>query len=147
MTDDNTDTLMLKILKSVRTIAVVGASNKSHRASFGVMQFLQARGYRCIPVNPRLAGETLLGEKVFATLKDVPIAVDMADLFVNSDIAGEQSDVAVELGIPVVWMQLGVINTAAADRAREAGTIVIMDHCPAQEWQRLGLPDSIDEFD
>ena len=143
--ESNMDELMRTVLQSVKTIAVVGASDKPHRAAFGVMQFLQARGYRCIPVNPRLAGKQLSGEEVYANLAEIPEPVDMADLFVNSELAGLQSDAALAAGIKVIWMQLGVINEAAAQRAREAGATVIMDHCPAQEWRRLGLPDSIAE--
>jgi predicted CoA-binding protein len=131
--------LMRDILLSVKTIAVVGASDKPSRASHGVMKFLQHKGYRCIPVNPRLAGDTLLGETVCASLADIPIPIDMADLFVNSKLAGAMTDEAIAIGAKVIWMQLGVINEAAAERARTAGLKVVMDHCPAQEWERLGL--------
>lgn len=137
MTDS--DTTMLNILATAKTIAVVGASNKSHRASYGVMKFLQGKGFRCIPVSPRLAGQELLGETVYADLADIPVPIDMVDLFVNSEIAGVVTDTAIAMGARAVWMQLGVINEAAAERARAAGLAVIMDHCPAQEWSRLGL--------
>jgi hypothetical protein len=133
------DELMLEILTSSKTIAVIGASDKSHRASYGVMQFLQDKGFRCIPVSPRLAGQTLLGEKVYASLAEIPEPVDMVDMFINSDAAGALTDDAIAIGAKAVWMQLGVINEAAAERARAAGLKVIMDHCPAQEWNRLGL--------
>jgi predicted CoA-binding protein len=130
---------MRDILRRVKTIAVVGASDRAHRASYGVMQFLQGKGYRCIPVSRRLAGKTLLGETAYEKLADIPDPVDMVDLFVKSELAGPVTDEAIAIGARVVWMQLGVINEAAAARARSAGLQVIMDHCPAQEWRRLGL--------
>jgi predicted CoA-binding protein len=131
--------LMLEILTSSKTIAVIGASDKAHRASYGVMQFLQSKGFRCIPVSPRLAGQTLLGEKVYASLADIPESVDLVDMFINSEAAGPLTDDAIAIGAKAVWMQLGVINEAAAERARAAGLMIVMDHCPAQEWSRLGL--------
>ena len=137
--DTDLDQQMRDILRRVGTIAVVGASDKAHRASYGVMQFLQGKGYRCIPVSKRLAGKTLLGETAYGKLADIPEPVDMVDLFVNSELAGPVTDEAIAIGAKVVWMQLGVINDAAAARARAAGLQVIMDHCPAQEWRRLGL--------
>jgi predicted CoA-binding protein len=142
MNDSTTTEYMRDILKQTRTIAVVGASDKPDRAAYGVMKFLQAKGFRCIPVNPRLAGKTLLGEKVYASLGEIPERVDMVDLFVNSALAGPATDEAIAIGASAVWMQLGVINEAAAERARQAGLQVVMDHCPAQEWGRLGLDAS-----
>jgi predicted CoA-binding protein len=139
MNDSTTIEVMRDILAKAKTIAVVGASDKAHRASHGVMQFLQEKGFRCIPVSPRLAGKILLGEKVYASLKDIPEPVDMVDLFVNSELAGPMTDDAIAIGASAVWMQLGVINETAAEKARAAGLQVVMDHCPAQEWGRLGL--------
>lgn len=133
------DQIMRDILQSTRTIAIVGASDKAHRASYGVMKFLQEKGYRCIPVSPRLSGGELLGEVVYSTLRDIPLAVDMVDMFVNSELAGHVTDEAIAIGAKAVWMQLGVVNENAAARARDAGLRVVMDHCPAQEWTRLGL--------
>lgn len=137
MTDVNAD--MRTALGEAKTIAVVGASDKAHRASHGVMQFLQNKGYRCIPVSPRLAGNTLLGETVYASLADIPEPVDMVDLFVNSSLAGDVTDEAIAIGAKSVWMQLNVVDQDAAERARAAGLTVVMDRCPAQEWGTLDL--------
>ena len=133
------DQLIRDTLGRVKTIAVVGASNKTHRASYGVMRFLQAHGYRCLPVNPKLAGQTLLGEIVHADLKSIGEPVDMVDVFRNSMDAGPVVDEAIWIGATVVWMQLGVINAEAAERGCAAGLTVIMDRCPAIEIPRLGL--------
>ena len=135
----NEQQLMRDILTSSRTIAVIGASDKAHRASHGVMRFLQDKGFRCIPVSPRLAGQELLGETVYATLADIPEPIDMVDMFINSEAAGKLTDDAINIGAKAVWMQLGVINEAAAERARSAGLSIVMDRCPAQEWAALGL--------
>lgn len=132
--------LMREILLESRTIAVVGASDKPHRPVHGVMQFLQDKGYRCIPVSPRLAGSELLGETVYGRLQDIPDPVDMVDMFVNSQAVGALTDDAISIGAKSVWMQLGVSDDAAAERARTAGLKVVMNHCPAQEWSGLGLP-------
>jgi hypothetical protein len=127
------------LLESVRTIAVVGASNKRHRASFGVMNFLIGQGYDCTPVSPRLAGQEILGRKVHADLASLPGPVDMVDVFRNSAEAGAVVDEAIVTGARAVWLQLGVIDEAAAQRARAAGLTVVMDRCPAIEIPRLGL--------
>lgn len=133
------DELIADTLRRVKTIAVVGASDKPHRASHGVMRFLQGRGYRCIPVNPKLAGQTLLGEIVHADLRSITESVDMVDVFRNSTDAGPVVDEAIGIGAKVVWMQLGVVNPGAAERGCAAGLTVIMDRCPAIEIPRLGL--------
>ena len=133
------DDAIRTVLTSVKTIAVVGASDKKNRPVYGVMQFLQRQGYRCIPVNPRLAGETLMGEQVFANLRDIPEHVDMVDVFRRSEDVGEITDDAIAIGTKVLWMQLGVVDEAAALRAKEAGLAVIMNRCPAIEFPRLKL--------
>lgn len=139
MPTDATADLMRALLRDAETIAIVGASAKPERASHGVMKFLQGKGYRCIPVNPGLAGQTLLGEPVVADLHAIEVPVDIVDVFRNSAAAGEVVADAIAIGAGAVWMQLGVVNEAAATQAEAAGLKVIMDHCPAQEWARLDM--------
>ncbi len=139
MADSTPDSVIIETLRTARTIAVVGASPKSHRASHRVMGFLQGKGYRCIPVNPKHAGEILLGETVYPDLASIPVRVDLVDVFRNSEAAGPVVDEAVAIDAKGVWMQLGVVNEAAAGRGRKAGLTVIMDRCPAIEWGRLSL--------
>lgn len=140
----NPDTLA--ILKRTTTIAMVGASDNDDRPSYGVMRFLQQRNFRIIPVNPLLAGKEIRGEKVYATLADVPAPIDMVDIFRRSELAGEAVDEAIanaaRLGLQTVWLQIGVIDEAAAARARAAGLTVVMDKCPALEWLRYLEPNS-----
>jgi predicted CoA-binding protein len=135
----NDDELIRQLLERVRTIAVVGASTKPGRASGGVMRFLQGCGYRCLPVNPQFAGQQLLGETVHADLASLPGPVDLVDIFRNSEAAAAAVDEAIAIGAPAVWLQLGVINEAAASRARAAGLTVVMDRCPAIDIPRLGI--------
>jgi predicted CoA-binding protein len=133
------DEVMRAALREARTIAVVGASDKTDRPVYGVTKFLMSKGFRCIPVNPRLAGQKILGATVYGSLREIPEPVDMVDLFVNAERAGPVVAEAIAVGAKTVWMQLGVINEAAAEQARAAGLRVVMDHCPAQEWSRLGM--------
>ncbi len=124
-----------KLLRSAKTIAVVGLSSKYERPSNGVAQYLQSSGYRIIPVNPN---ETqVLGEKSYARLEDVPEKIDIVDIFRRSELVPEVVDAAIRMGARAVWMQQGVINEPAAESARKAGLFVIMDHCIAQELHKL----------
>ena len=127
------------LLKTSRTVALVGASARPERDSYTVMSFLQAQGYRVIPVNPGLAGQTLLGETVVGTLADIKDPIDIVDIFRNSDATGQIIDQAIGVGASAVWMQLDVINPQGADRAEAAGLKVVMDRCPKIEIPRLGL--------
>lgn len=127
------------ILEQVQTIALVGASEKVSRPSHEVMVYLQERGYRVLPVNPRLAGQTLLGETVVASLNELEETVDMVDVFLAPERTDAVIDQAIALGIPVLWLQIGVINEAGAARAEAAGLKVVMDRCPKQEIPRLGV--------
>lgn len=131
------DALIRRILKDVKTIAVVGASTSQMRPSFFVMLYMQKKGYRIIPVNPRYAGETLLCETVVASLGDLPEPPDMVQIFRRSEDAGPIADDAVRIGAKVVWMQLGVRDDEAAKRVRAAGREVVMDRCPKIEYGRL----------
>jgi predicted CoA-binding protein len=133
-----TDAELRDILTSVKTIALVGWSPKADRPSHRVAAYLVGRGYRVIPVNPGQAGQVALGEVVRATLAEAG-PVDMVDIFRRSEEAGAVVDAAIAAGAKVVWMQLGVIDNAAAARARAAGLQVVMDRCPAIEIPRLGL--------
>jgi uncharacterized protein len=127
------------LLTSVETIALVGASAKPERASNSVMAFLLAHGYRVIPVNPGLGGQRILDQAVVERLSDIGEPIDLVDIFRNSDAAGDSVDEAVAIGAKAVWMQLGVINQDAAERAEAAGLKVVMDHCPKIEIARLGI--------
>lgn len=134
-----TDDEIRDILTTVKTIAMVGASDRPNRASYGVMRLLQSKGYRVIPVSPRLVGQDLMGAKVYATLSDIPDKVDMVDVFRRLEDVGGVVDEAIRIGARVVWLQLGLVDEDAAARARAAGLRVVMNRCPAIEMPRLGL--------
>ena len=129
-----------ELLRNARTIAVVGASDRPDRPSYGVMKFLQEWGYRVLPVNPQITGEHVLGEFVWRELAQIGIPIDIVDIFRRPEMAMEAVEQAIFVGAKAVWMQLGVINEEAAARAEQAGLKVVMDRCPHIEIPRLRLP-------
>jgi len=135
------DALIKSILRSTKTIAMVGASGNEMRPSYFAMMYLLAKGYVVHPINPGMVGKKILGQEVYASLKDVPAPVDMVDIFRTADVAPQIVREALaekeRLGIKVIWMQLGVINEEAAQMARDAGLTVIMDRCPKIEHGRF----------
>ncbi|MER5481368.1 CoA-binding protein [Streptomyces sp. NPDC002734] len=125
-----------KILNELgETWAVVGLSANEARAAYGVAATLQRHGKRIVPVHPK--AETVHGEQGYASLSDIPFPVDVVDVFVRSDLAGEVADEAVAIGAKAVWFQLGVVDDAAYDRVRAAGLDMVMDRCPAIEYKSL----------
>ncbi|MFT3978551.1 MAG: CoA-binding protein [Sphingomonas bacterium] len=134
------DAAIRALLEETRTIAMIGASDRPDRPSYRVMETLQRHGYRVIPVNPQITGEHIHGEFVFRDLSQIGEPIDMVDIFRRSDMAGAAVDEAIASGAKAVWMQLGVIDEAAAARAEAAGVKVVMDRCPAIEIPRLGIP-------
>lgn len=137
--DSYTDAYVSSILRAVKTVAVVGASSNEARPSFFVVKYLIAKGFEVYPLNPGQAGKTLLGRPVYAALKDVPVPIDMVDIFRNAEAAAGVVDEALALSpLPkVIWMQLGVRNDAAAAKAEAAGLKVVMNRCPKIEYGRL----------
>jgi uncharacterized protein len=135
--DSYSDAYLRSILGDVKTIAMVGASPHWNRPSYFAMKYLQDKGFRVIPVNPQAAGQTILGEQVYADLADVPDPIDMVDIFRHPDAAGPIVDEAIRRGAKVVWMQIGVRNDEAASRAEAAGLKVVMNRCPKIEFSRL----------
>ncbi|WP_180901553.1 CoA-binding protein [Martelella soudanensis] len=133
------DSIIIDVLKTVRRIALVGASPKPERPSHRVMAFLMSKGYEVVPVNPGLAGKTIHGQSVYGSLADIPGAIDMVDIFRASAFVGGVVDEALALApLPrVIWMQLDIRDDAAAERAEKLGLTVIMDRCPAIEYPRL----------
>ncbi len=140
--DHNSSADIRGILESAKVFAVVGASNKPERPSYTVMQSLIANGYTVHPVNPGLPGQKILGQKVYASLADVPAPIDVVDIFRNSNdaltVVRDAIALRERLGIRVVWLQLGVVNAGAIDEALRAGLIGVMDRCPKIELTRLG---------
>ena len=129
-----------ELLSSVRTIALVGASDNPGRASYGVMERLQDHGYRVIPVNPTITGEHVHGEYVWRELEQIGAPIDMVDIFRRSEHVGPIVEDAIRIGAKAVWMQIGVVNPEAAARAEAAGLKVVMDRCPKIEIAQLGVP-------
>lgn len=124
---------ILQLLAASQVIALVGASDKPQRASHRVMAFLQAKGYQVIPINPRLTGQTLLGQPVLASLTAIQQPVDIVDVFLNPEQIDPVVDQAIAIGAKALWLQLGVINQKAVARAEAAGLSVVMDRCPKIE--------------
>jgi len=124
-----------RILRACRRVAIVGLSAEWHRPSFFVAKYLQQHGFRVIPVNPRY--ETILGERCYARLEDIPEPIDMVDVFRRSADVGPIADSAIAIGAKCLWQQIGVTNEAAAARARAAGLDVVMDRCVKIEHARL----------
>ena len=129
-----------ELLAKARTIAVVGASDRPSRPSYGVMKFLQDWGYRVIPVNPQITGEHVHGEFVWRELAQIGVPIDIVDIFRRPEAAAEAVEQAIFVGAKAVWMQIGVINQEAAAKAEAAGLKVVMDRCPKIEIPRLGIP-------
>jgi predicted CoA-binding protein len=128
------------LLAETRTIALVGASDRPDRPSYGVMRFLQRHGYRVFPVNPQITGEHVHGEYVWRELGQIGEPIDLVDVFRRSELAGEAIDNAIAAGAKAVWTQLGVYDDAAIARAEAAGLKAVVDRCPAIEIPRLRLP-------
>lgn len=130
-----TDRELRQILETAKTIAVVGLSDKPDLESYGVAQYLQRNGYRVIPVNPMV--ESVLGEKSYAAVADIPVPVDVVDVFRKPEAVGPVVDDAIAAGASVVWLQLGIRNDAAAEKAEAAGLQVVQDRCMKIEHGRL----------
>jgi len=130
----NTTETILQALE-LKNWAVVGLSNNPDRPAFGVAKLLQDKGHHIFPVHPK--AETVHGAPGYQSLQDVPVQIEVVDCFVNSNLVGEVVDQAIAIGAKAVWLQLGVIDQAAADRAQAAGLLTVMDRCPAIEYQRF----------
>ena len=128
---DNEAERITELLRSAKTIAVVGLTDSAFRPSFGVARYMQSQGYRIIPVNPMIAES--LGEKAYASLLDVSEKIDIVDIFRRSEAVPDIVEQAIQLKVPAVWMQEGVIHEAAAEKARGAGIFVVMDKCILKE--------------
>jgi predicted CoA-binding protein len=127
-------------LLKIHTIAIVGLSRDPDRPSYSVAMYLQSNGYKVVPVRP--GGGEILGEKVYERIEDVPYGIDLVDHFRRAALVGPHVDQAIALKIPAVWMQEGVIDDGAADRARKAGLFVVMDRCMLKEHRKAGLSNS-----
>ncbi|ORM74935.1 hypothetical protein HA48_01750 [Pantoea wallisii] len=137
------DQIIRDVLTNTKRIALVGASDRTDRPSYGVMKYLLDQGYEVIPVSPKLAGQTLLGQTAYATLAEIPGKVDMVDVFRNAEAAWGVAQEAIAIGANTLWLQQGIINEQAAVLARDAGLTVIMDRCPKIEIPRLGLTRAV----
>ncbi len=131
------DQIFKDLLSTPKTYAIVGASHKKNRPSYIVMKFLMNKGFNCIPVNPGLEGKTIMDQKVFASITDLDVPIDVVDIFRISDAAYEVTEEAIAIKAKAVWMQVKVINPKAAQLAQDAGLQVIMNRCPKIEYERL----------
>ncbi|MDP1711566.1 MAG: CoA-binding protein [Candidatus Nanopelagicaceae bacterium] len=131
MSGESVEVVIDQIL-AMKTWAIVGLSNNVDRAAYGVSDLLQKKGHRIIPVHPK--AETVHGEKGYASLSDIPFPIDVVDVFVNSNLAGEVIDEAIAIGAKALWLQLNVIDEDGLERAKKAGLLAVMDHCPAIEY-------------
>ena len=132
-----TDEGLAKLLKAVRHVALVGASHKPERPSYQVLEFLLKKGYRVTPVNPGLAGQTLLGQTVVGSLSDIDDPVDLVDVFRAGSALPGLVDEAIAIGAPSLWTQLNVRHLVAEKKALDQGLSIVIDKCPAREWPRL----------
>jgi len=132
-----TDEGLAKLLKAVRHVALLGASHKPERPSYQVLEFLLKKGYRVTPVNPGLAGQTLLGQTVVGSLSDIDDPVDLVDVFREGSALPGLVDEAIAIGAPSLWTQLNVRHLVAEKKALDQGLSVVIDKCPAREWPRL----------
>ena len=123
-----------QLLQTAKTIAVVGLTDTPVRPSYGVSSYMQSQGYRIVPVNPNISES--LGEKAYGTLLDVPETIDVVNIFRRPDAVPEIVDQAIQLKVPAIWMQEGVVHEAAAEKAREAGILVVMNKCILKEHMR-----------
>lgn len=137
----SSDQAIADVLRTVKTVALLGASNKPQRPSYRVMQFLLSHNFKVVPVNPVLSGTELLGQRVYGSLAEVPCPIDMVDVFRNASHLPAIVDEAIGLGIDTLWTQLDVIDEKAAAHAERHGIRVVMDRCPAIEWPRLKQAD------
>lgn len=137
--NDDTDALVRDILTTSRTIALVGASPRENRPSYGVMRFLLERGYDVYPVNPGASADEILGRKVLTSLSEVPVPIDLVDVFRRSEQTDEVFEEAIAVHAKAIWLQLDIFNEPAAKRARAEGIKVVMNRCPRIEMPRLGI--------
>jgi predicted CoA-binding protein len=135
--DNPPDRTLQEVLSRARTIAVVGLSDRPDRPSHDVAAYLQRAGYRIVPVNPRLAGREVLGERVAASLREIPVRVDVVDVFRRPEFVPEVVEDCLAYGVPVIWLQLGIAHPEAAARARAAGVLIVQDRCLKVEHARL----------
>lgn len=135
MTDDTDIKTLTRILQTAHTIAMVGLSDKWHRPSYFVAKYLLDRGYNIIPVNPN--HQQILGQQCYPTLESIPVKVDMVDLFQRAEVVMPFVESAIDMQVRFIWMQLGIVNEEAAEKARARGVEVVMDRCPKIEYARL----------